>query len=98
MRQRRRADPVETRALLRLGVVNRLLRRGGDPLVSRRAGEFLDHVSEVVFVDVVYRRLVLVEIAVINLLLRRRMRKLVISFLIHGGGDGRGGGGGCCWF
>lgn len=88
---------METRALLRLGVVNRLLRRGGDPLVSRRAGEFLDHVSEVVFVDVVYRWLVLVEIAVINLMLRlllrrRRRRKLVISFLIHGGGDGRGGG------
>lgn len=89
---------METRALLRLGVVNRLLRRSGDPLVSRRAGEFLDHVSEVVFVDVVNRWLVLVEIAVINLMLRlllrrrRRRRKLVISFLIHGGGDGRRGG------
>lgn len=79
--ERRRTDPVETRALVSLGVVNRLLRRCGDPLVSGRAGEFLDDVSEVVLVDVVNGRLVLVEIPVVDLLLR-----LVISFLIHGGG------------
>lgn len=61
--------------------------------MSERAGEFLDDIFEIVLVDVVNRRrLVLVEILVVDLLLwlrrKRKKKGLVISFLVYGSRDG----------
>lgn len=69
MSKGRRADALETRAG-RLGLVNR--RRRGEALVSRRTGQLLDHISEVVLVDIVDRRL-------LEVLLRRRLTLVVKS-------------------
>lgn len=69
MSEGRRADALETGAG-RLGLVNG--RRSGEALVSRRAGQLLDHISEVVLVDIVDRRL-------LEVLLRWRLILMVKS-------------------
>lgn len=73
MRQGWRADTLESGAR-RLGCVNRRRRR--EALVGRRASELLDDVPEIVLVDIVDRRLML-----LLLLLRLRLRLLLDLWL-----------------
>lgn len=57
---------------LRLRWVNR--GRRGEPLVGGRSGEFLDHIPEIILVDIIHRRLMLLRLLIVRLRLRLRMR------------------------
>lgn len=66
-----RADALEPGANLGLGRVDRRrLRVGEAVVVGGGAGELLNDVAEVVFVDVVHRRLMLLMLLLLLLLLR----------------------------
>lgn len=101
LRQGRRAYALEPRAL-GFGRVNR--RRSGEPVVvSRRTGELLDDVPEIVLIDVVDRRLVLILLLLRGLRSRgggglgvgerkrrrrrRRRKRVEVGFSGYGLGD-----------
>lgn len=57
---------------LRLRWVNR--GRRGEPLVGGRSGEFLDHIPEIILVDIIHRWLMLLRLLIVRLRLRLRLR------------------------
>lgn len=71
-----RADALEPGANLGLGRVDRRrLRVGEAVVVGGGAGELLNDVAEVVFVDVVHRRLMLLLLLLLLRLWRKRNRR-----------------------